>query len=128
MFVATFCGRLGFVATKDVVVRVRVDAATKELWVQSAGGERLLSRWVRERCGAVVSEGDGNPPEGRRVESVGSTPTTAPSPSLTAETCPAAAMSHKPGSTCPLCRTVFPVVAASVERVFGGPDPKPGKR
>ena len=97
------CGRLLVVATKDVVVRVRVDAATKELWVQSAGGDQLLSRWVRERCNAAVSEGVGDSPERSRVESVGSTPTTAPSRSVTV--CPNVRF-HRPGTFCKQCGVV----------------------
>ena len=72
----------------DGVLHLRLSTHEKVLWVQSAGGERLLSRWVRERCNAAVSEGVGDSPERSRVESVGSTPTTAPTPSLTAELCP----------------------------------------
>ena len=129
------CGRLLVVATKDVVVRVRVDAATKELWVQSAGGDQLLSRWVRERCDAAVSEAglaDGAQGDPATITVVKLSSETEPPVSLTAALCPAAAMSHKPGTECPSCKTVFPpvvVAAAPVvrERVVR-PDPKPNWR
>lgn len=108
----------------DAVVRVRVDAETKDLWVEAAGGSRLLSRWVRERCDAAVSEAglaDGAQGDPATITVVKLSSETEPPVSLTAEVCPAAAMSHKPGSTCRECGTVFPplvVAAAPVERVF----------
>jgi len=118
------CGRLLVVATKDVVVRVRVDAATKELWVQSAGGDQLLSRWVRERCDAAVSEAglaDGAQGDPATISVTKLSSETEPPVSLTAANCPQRLLSHVPGTECPKCHVVFPptvVVPVMREKVF----------
>ena len=121
-----WCGRLLVVATKDVVVRVRVDAATKVLWVQSAGGDQLLSRWVRERCNAAVTERDlgiAQVPEGVAAQEGKVQEGLRPDPasrSVTAANCPQRLLSHVPGTECPKCHTVFPPTVAPVvrEKVF----------
>jgi hypothetical protein len=121
----------------DAVVRVRVDPETKDLWVEAAGGSRRLSRWVRERCNAAVTEGAAavadssivvQPVAGSAV-GPGRDEDDRPAPSVTADNCPQRLLSHVPGTECPKCHTVFPPVAIVVEdRVFRGMDPKPGKR
>ena len=129
----------------DGVLHLRLSTHEKVLWVEAAGGSRRLSQWVRERCNAAVTE-RGTQPNGHSLkpdvvlegdvpsESVEASPGGSSSVprSVTAANCPAAAMSHKPGTECPSCKTVFPpvvVAAAPVvrERVVR-PDPKPNWR
>ena len=122
----------------DGVLHLRLSTHEKVLWVEAAGGSRRLSQWVRERCNAAVSEAEGSGSNARVREASEGGPVdlaqdgVSPSVSVTAANCPAAAMSHKPGTECPSCKTVFPpvvVAAAPVvrERVVR-PDPKPNWR
>lgn len=59
------------VATKGVMVRVRVTAGQRELWLQAAGGKRRLSEWIRERCDAALTERDGTGSSVERVSAEG---------------------------------------------------------
>ena len=87
----------------DVTIRLRLDAATKELWVAAAGGERKLSEWIRGRCNAALTER-----ERYSAETSGEATPTGLLP-------PRGGVAKAPSSR-------------SASASFRGPDPKPGPK